>query len=213
MLRGKEVSVIVPCYNEARNVEGVLKPLLTVDWIDEVLVVDDGSRDGTPEIVAKYPVKLVELGENLGKSCAVGEGVKASRGELLLFLDADLIGLREDHLLALVEPLFKGAVMVVGRFKEGRKRTDFAQRVAPGLSGQRAVWRWAIEDFDFYKPGYSLEVRLNKWMRMKGYRVELVDLVGLAQITKEEKVGVLRGLCKRMAMYWDILSAAVRGGR
>jgi dolichyl-phosphate beta-glucosyltransferase len=93
------LTIIVPAYNEAKRLGPTLDRIL--GWLDgrgitaEVLVVDDGSQDGTAELVAARAAsdpRLVALRYpgNRGKGFAVGFGVERSRGELVLFTDADL---------------------------------------------------------------------------------------------------------------------------
>ncbi len=94
-----QLSVVIPAFNEEARIGPTLAAV--TDWLDtkredyELLVVDDGSRDATPEIVnaanALNPrVKLVQLPHNRGKGAAVKAGVLASTGGEVLFSDADL---------------------------------------------------------------------------------------------------------------------------
>ncbi|MGE5138916.1 MAG: glycosyltransferase family 2 protein, partial [Rudaea sp.] len=91
------LSAIIPAYNEqegiARVVERVLaqRPALSEIGVDlEFIVVDDGSRDRTVQIVERYPdVRLICHGKNQGYGAALKSGFRAARGEYLAFLDAD----------------------------------------------------------------------------------------------------------------------------
>lgn len=93
-----EVTVVVPAYNEERRLPPTLIDI--IDYFDrkgvayEVIVIDDGSRDGTAEVVRKFErvrqqVRLIQLPKNYGKGHAVRLGVLNSRGERVLFADAD----------------------------------------------------------------------------------------------------------------------------
>jgi len=87
------VSVIIPAYNEESTIESCLKSLLnqTIEKDTyELIVVDDGSTDSTPEIIKRYPVKLFRQ-ENSGPATARNLGAKNSSGEIILFTDADCI--------------------------------------------------------------------------------------------------------------------------
>ena len=69
-------------------------------------------------------------------------GAHETDAEVLLFLDADLVGLRAEHVELILEPVVSGeADMCVGVFQGGRYWTDLAQRLAPHISGQRAISR------------------------------------------------------------------------
>ena len=88
------VSVLIPCFNEAAVIESSVNRILASEWTDiEVLVLDDGSTDGTADIVEKAfagekRVKLMRF-ENGGKATALNRGLKKCRGEIVVALDAD----------------------------------------------------------------------------------------------------------------------------
>jgi len=177
--------------------------------VDEVIVVCDGCEDDTAAVARRFPVKVVELPQNVGKGGAMMAGVHSTDARIILFLDADLIGLRQAHIRDLVEPVTSGtADMTLGVFDHGRLATDLAQRLAPFLSGQRAVRREVLEDIpDLEQTGFGVEVALSRYAERHGLRVVKVPLPGLAQVMKEEKAGLWRGFRARMRMYWEILKS------
>jgi glycosyltransferase involved in cell wall biosynthesis len=84
------VSVIIPCYNQAHFLREAIESALAQTCSQrEVLVVDDGSTDNIAEVIAGYPAVRYIRQENLGVSAARNKGWKQSRGEYLVFLDAD----------------------------------------------------------------------------------------------------------------------------
>jgi len=92
-------SIVIPAYNESQRIEATLEKVVayaaTMGWTAEVVVVNDGSRDATPQIVSqwaqKHPiVRLLENPGNRGKGYSVRHGMMEARGEMLLFTDADL---------------------------------------------------------------------------------------------------------------------------
>ena len=89
-----QLSVIIPAYNESKRLGPHLKSV--VDYFkknypgSEIIVVDDGSKDETANIVHEYNVKLISYLPNRGKGFAIRTGVAESRGDLVLFMDADL---------------------------------------------------------------------------------------------------------------------------
>lgn len=98
-MQSVDLSVIIPAYNEERRLNPTLDETLAFlaarGLSHEVLVVDDGSTDGTIELVRRHPaygdvLHLIPLPANRGKGAAVRSGVLASRGERVLFTDADL---------------------------------------------------------------------------------------------------------------------------
>ncbi len=89
------LSIVVPAYNEARRIRDTLERICrfkeSKPYTVELIVVDDGSRDKTVEIVSEFPgLRLVRNDRNHGKGFTVRHGVLEARGELVLFTDADL---------------------------------------------------------------------------------------------------------------------------
>jgi glycosyltransferase involved in cell wall biosynthesis len=89
-----KLSVLVPVYNEARTIDEILRLVTRVGIEKEVLVVDDGSVDGTREILKKWDgregVRVILHPSNLGKGRAVRTAMDQARGEILVIQDADL---------------------------------------------------------------------------------------------------------------------------
>jgi glycosyltransferase involved in cell wall biosynthesis len=93
------LSIVIPAYNEAARIENALARVLECveqqGWDAEVLVVDDGSKDATPEIVhrwmERYPrLHLIQNNGNRGKGYSVRNGLLQAAGDIVMFTDADL---------------------------------------------------------------------------------------------------------------------------
>ncbi|AEM78777.1 glycosyltransferase family 2 protein [Thermoanaerobacter wiegelii] len=201
------ISVVIPAFNEEKNIGRVLSVLETIDLIDEIIVVNDGSTDDTKEQALKYNVKLVDLEKNQGKGKALKAGIDNSKGDIIVMLDADLIGLTEKHFFNLVSPVLKNeADMTIGIFSGGRKSTDFAQKIAPFLSGQRAIKRQFLENIEEMEISrFGVEIALNRHAEKNKLRVVNVPLENMSHVMKEEKLGLIRGFYARLKMYFDIL--------
>ncbi|MDI3476396.1 MAG: hypothetical protein PWQ95_2124 [Thermococcaceae archaeon] len=127
MLDGRSVTVIIPAYNEEKNIGEVL------DWIpefvDEVIVVDDGSGDNTYSVAYERAlrnprIKALKLEKNSGKGAAMREGIKHANGDVVVFMDADGQHLPEE-IEKLVRPIVEGkADIVIGarKFEVAGKR-------------------------------------------------------------------------------------------
>jgi SAM-dependent methyltransferase len=93
--RAYSVSAVVPCYNEAGNVERCVREMVKLGSRTELIVVDDGSKDGTAQLVnpalrTDIDVKVVSYSPNAGKGNAVQRGFEQATGDIILILDADL---------------------------------------------------------------------------------------------------------------------------
>lgn len=201
------VSAIIPAYNEGKTIGNVLRTVKSVPLINDIIVVSDGSTDDTAAIARNYGAYVVELQENIGKGGAIKAGLEVCNSDIILLLDADLIGLNTSHIYDLLASVINGEEdMTVGLFKKGRVATDIAQKIAPNLSGQRALKKQILEevpDIDLVR--YGIEVALTKHVSSKDYRVKEIYLQDITHLTKEEKMGLLHGFSSRMKMYWDIV--------
>jgi cellulose synthase/poly-beta-1,6-N-acetylglucosamine synthase-like glycosyltransferase len=87
-----KISLYIPCYNAeryiARTLEGALRQTCS---LDEILVINDGSRDCTREIASRYPVRIVSHEQNRGLPAARNTGFRSARNELVASLDADCV--------------------------------------------------------------------------------------------------------------------------
>lgn len=206
------VAAIIPAYNEEKTIGNVLKVLVNMDTVDEIIVVSDGSHDKTTDIARSFNVHIIELDRNRGKSYAVLTGVMSTEANIILMLDADLIGLKEEHVYRLLNPILnREADMTIGIFKKGRGATDLAQKIAPYLSGQRAIARSVFEKLKNYKvKDYGIEMALKLMADREKIKVKEVFLNDLTHVMKEEKRGFLIGLISRIKMYLDILYCVVK---
>ena len=91
----KDLSIVIPALNEAakikRDIEAASAFLVEAKLAGEVIVVDDHSSDESRNIIQEYPCHLVSLPQHQGAGYARNAGVKASRGDILFFTDADCV--------------------------------------------------------------------------------------------------------------------------
>lgn len=121
------LSVIIPVYNEAKNIYEILKRVQAQNLANEIVVVDDGSTDGTramlAEVHGKNNVHVIMHERNQGKGAAVVTGFKAAKGDILLIQDADLEYDPRDF-PQILRPIEEGIADVVygSRFLGGARR-------------------------------------------------------------------------------------------
>ncbi len=122
-----KLSIIVPVFNEAQTIDEVLKRLLALSADKEIIVVDDGSTDGTAKKLADYAltVKLLKHENNQGKGAALRTGLASVAGDYVCFCDADL-EYDVDQILELFDFISKnGAEVVYGsRFVDYQPRKN-----------------------------------------------------------------------------------------
>ncbi len=211
----REVGVVIPAWNEEHNIQLVLDTIGPVEWLAKVVVVDDGSSDNTlgvsQDCARNYSRMVVEhLPDNQGKGAAMLAGMRALPQEVdaVIFLDADLIGLTEDHLTRLYTPVKDlQCEMSVAIFKDGYWRTDLSQRFAPNLNGQRCLPREAAEQVlcPLAESGYGVEIGLTLYARRNKWRIHYVSWQGMTHEMKEPKLGWREAFRVRGMMYQQIL--------
>lgn len=121
------LSVIIPVYNEANNINEIIKRVQAQKLANEIIIVDDGSSDGTRDLLkvldGKKKVRVILHERNQGKGAAVVTGLKASKGDVLLIQDADLEYDPRDY-PHILRPIEEGLADVVygSRFLGGARR-------------------------------------------------------------------------------------------
>ena len=201
----KKIAAIIPAYNEAKHIKPVLKTLKSTNIIDEIIVIDDCSKDNTKEIVKKLKIKYLRNKTNKGKAYSMNKGVKKTDADIIFFCDADIIGLTPDIVKNIIKPVLNNKyIMFIG----GRSNTLQKYKFNIKLSGERALKRKLWEKTpEFFKKRYRIEMGLNHYAKKYGkYNYKIFKH---KQRIKEKKYNLIKGIILRIWMDIDILSAYI----
>lgn len=212
----KSVSVVIPAYNEESVIAKTVAAAAKIPEVTEVVVVDDASTDNTAALAKEAGAKVVCLSVNSGKGTALGQGIAAASGEIVVLLDADL-GESAGEARDLILPVLNGeADMTVARFPPPRKRGGFglvrglAQmgirfftglEVKAPLSGQRAVTREALAAVQPLAEGFGVEVALTIKAARRGFKVCEIPV----SMYHRETGRNLKGFIHRGRQFRDVL--------
>ena len=205
-----KTTAIVAAYNEEKTIAAVLRALTSSPLIDEVIVVSDGSEDGTVEIARTFDgVRTVALRENHGKGFAMAVGVANASNDTLFFCDGDMYNVTEEHIEALVSPVLRDECdMNVGVRDRGEVANFFHLKLkcGPVLSGIRVMRRNVFETVPpQYQSHYKIEAALNCFCARAGYRQIETVIYGLDHVIKESKMGLTDGLHARWRMSREVV--------
>lgn len=206
----KSISCIIPAYNEARRVTNVVEVVLKNQYIDQIIVINDGSSDKTEEVLKGIQgIELISYAKNGGKSHAVMLGFKVARNQLVLMLDSDLIGLNQENINSLVEPVIQGKADTSMSLRNNSlgfykfMGMDF-------VSGERCFNKDIIKNLDELDtiPGYALETFLNRIFIGKKMKIKVVSWPNVSIVNKSAKLGKLAGLKGEFKMVRELIRFA-----
>jgi glycosyltransferase involved in cell wall biosynthesis len=197
MPRSGDVAVVIPARNESDRIAATVRGAAGLPGVAIVLVVDDGSTDGTAAVAERAGASVLRHARSRGKAAAMETGaeavrlLEAGRQHHLLFLDGDLAETAADA-AALIEPVASGRAdmtiavfsnrvkqgghgFVVGLSGAGIARAT-GWRPAQPLNGQRCLTRAAFEAARPLAPGFGAETGLTIDLLRKGMRVTEVEV-------------------------------------
>ncbi|MDD4568739.1 MAG: glycosyltransferase family 2 protein [Tepidanaerobacteraceae bacterium] len=209
-----KVAVLIPAFNEEKNIQKNLKGLKDFDLtycrehgIDlDILVIDDGSSDKTYIKASDTGCRVLRLKDNKGKGNALRKGLKQIDGDIVLFLDADLKESSREA-LKLVSPILKGeADVVIAKFKPLKSKKGFGfvkalafygiklftgKEITSALSGQRAFKKEVLDAIGTIPEGFGIEVGMLIDILKKGFIVKEVDVDMYHDVTGRDLKGFL----------------------
>lgn len=218
---GKMISVVIPVLNESATITSVVLFAKRCPLVDEVIVVDDGSIDGTPELASEAGARVI-TSTLLGKGASMEDGLREARNEIVLYLDGDLNELSPESIEALTAPLLGGAAdFVKAKFQRaaGRVtiltakpllRTYFPElsELNQPLSGILAARKTLLRQLVF-ENDYGVDVGLLIDAFQAGARIAEVDIGQIEH--RSHSLGALGEMATQVARA--VLERAAKAGR
>jgi glucosyl-3-phosphoglycerate synthase len=140
------VTAVIPAHNEESTIKKVIRVIKGSD-ADEIIVVSDGSSDRTASIARKEGVKVISHKKNLGKGAAMKTGVDNARGNIIVFLDADLKSLTPKQVNMLISPVKNNKVDFVKSYY-----SHYKSKTGTSFFLYRPLLRKLFEGADFTHP-------------------------------------------------------------
>jgi glucosyl-3-phosphoglycerate synthase len=182
------ISVIIPAYNEEKTVGGVVKAVKSLSYVVEIIVVNDGSIDDTQRVAEKAGATVISHIKNQGKGAAIKTGFNNSKGDIIVFLDADLQRITPQQIDKMIQPiLIGGAEVTKTKFKrEAGRVTELTAKPLLNfffpeikfdqpLSGQFAAKRSFLNNIQL-EDDYGVDVGIVLDADVLGMNVKEVDI-------------------------------------
>ena len=188
----KKVTAIICAYNEESTLAGVITSVAKSPLIDEIIVVNDGSTDQTANVIESMKLTTgiidINIPENKGKGYAMATGIENATGEIIVFVDADLCNLHQEHLSNLLGPVLNNeADMVLGQPSD----TLINYKINPfrSLTGERALRKKDILHMvnKIKNSRFGVETLINLYYQANEKTVRYIMLKDLKHPTKFQK--------------------------
>ncbi|MBS3105898.1 glycosyltransferase family 2 protein [Candidatus Woesearchaeota archaeon] len=193
-----KVTAVVPVYNEEKTIKGVLEVLSSSKDIDEILVIDDGSTDKTPDIIKRLQankMEYIKLKRNIGKDNAIRKCAKNINSEIVMIFDSDLIGFEKHHIENMLNALVEEkAGMVIGLRDKGNFLANIIMPYFPLTGGERALRTNIFKEIikiPFHER-WGLEWIMNDYLKKKKLKIAKIRLEGVDHIgLQTKKYGIM----------------------
>ncbi|MGD9678037.1 MAG: glycosyltransferase family 2 protein [Vulcanibacillus sp.] len=205
------ISVIIPAFNEEKYIKRTILAILSWSINSQIIVVDDGSTDRTLQIAnnlmeGNENINVISLEKNGGKGNALNKGLQYTKGNIVMFLDADL-GDSAKEAIKLIYPILNDNIdMTVAIIPSTNTKAGFglAKNLAKKgiyyltgfhskapLSGQRAVKKKLLEQIANFADGFGIEVGLTIDGLHKGWLIKEIEVSLRHRESKRDLIGFM----------------------
>lgn len=211
----KKIIAVIPVYNEVDKIYDTVISVKKIPFINRIVVVDDGSIDGTIEKIKDLDIDIIVLDKNYGKGHAIKVAINNLDFDYLVLADGDL-GFSAIELAKLIEPVIENkADFTIAKFSSNKKSgfglvkilAKFGVYFYTGkilnasLSGQRVYKKEVINDISYIPDNYGIEVAMTISALNKGYRLLEVNV----DMSHRETARDFNGFLHRGKQFIDIL--------
>lgn len=200
------ITCIIPFFNERDRILKVLDGVVKIKELDQILLVDDGSTDGSTELVRKqYPkLTIIRSFKNKGKTEAVALGLKKAKGTHILLLDADLQNFYYKEIENAILAVKNAPTIDMIILKRNNKRLFRANIL---ISGERILQKKdLLEILAKYRPkGFQVELAINQYM-LENHKNVYYMPISATNSSSLKKRGVVGGIQKILSMHIDIVA-------
>jgi glycosyltransferase involved in cell wall biosynthesis len=203
-----KISCIIPAYNEEKRVASVIRSIRGHELVDEIIVVNDGSTDNTKQVLENEAgIRLVSYDINQGKSSAVMHGLQQARNDIVMMIDADLVGMTYQNITDLAAPVINDQADMTITMR-GNSLGIYKALGIDFVSGERVFHKKIIGDLNALHSlnGYGLEAFLNNIVIRDRLRLKVVHWNNVHLVLKQEKLGWWKGTKGDMRMIGQIIS-------
>ncbi|MDK2918919.1 MAG: hypothetical protein PWQ37_1652 [Candidatus Petromonas sp.] len=212
------IATLIPAYNEEKRIANTIKSVKESKYIQNILVIDDGSTDMTWQRARELGVEVLRLNQNKGKGYALSCGIQKviNDNEIIVFLDGDL-GSTAKEADKLITPILNNECDVtIGKFKITKKKGGFGLvkllarkgvksftncEIESSLSGQRAFKSEVLKKIEKIPSNYGVEVSMTIDILRAGYFIREIDV----DMNHRETGRDIKGFIHRGKQFYQIL--------
>lgn len=211
----KKVSVIIPAFNEEKNIKSVIRKSKNCQYVNEILVINNLSTDNTKKISIELGAKVIDC-DKQGKGYAMEKGIECAKNDIIVFLDADIPDYVENIVDLLINPIINNNIQFVkGTFdREGGRVTELVAKpllkllipemleYTQPLSGMIAGKKEVFKTIELEK-GYGVDIGILLDVVKNKFTIEEVHLGKIKNISKDWKslekmsIEVMKAILKR----------------